>query len=500
MRRAWLALGVGLAAWACGAGASWGQPQLPWVVDEARAELGKVDPGLVPWFEQGLAASDQGNRAESVVWFQRVNERAPDIPAVLLRWCVEESRRKRNAAALPLCERALELRGSARDHAVLSWMWMRSDKTQRANTKRARWHALRAWELAPNDIIGPLAACEVALNVVELPLLERCTDALVKLAPDRKQTWVYVAYKGLMAQDPWMAQEGLDRALELGLAYKEAALIQAQIDQMMPGWYLVVRELLGMWVNAGLGWLALVGLIAPLRRRSLWAAQGGRPLGKAAAWAQRALLWLACVYGVLTGWLVGLSGAAMAGVGLWAAWDTLGAGALAGASLLVGILGAQVVRAVSVRPRAYVPLTREAHPGLWASVEAEAARAGVDAPSEVLEGVGLEVRVLPRATVLEVMQGLGGRALVVGLEGWRADPTAWGARLAGVLALEGAEAHDAGGRLTRAVLARWEERLSWWEPVGLAWWARLPLAWWVGLLRWLGAGALAWQARGRLGR
>jgi hypothetical protein len=133
-------------------------------------------------------------------------------------------------------------------------------------------------------------------------------------------------------------------------------------------------------------------------------------------------------------------------------------------------------------------------------VEAAAARAGVDAPSEVLEGVGLEVRVLPRATVLEVMQGLGGRALVVGLEGWRADPTAWGARLAGVLALEGAEAHDAGGRLTRAVLARWEERLSWWEPVGLAWWARLPLAWWVGLLRWLGAGALAWQARGRLGR
>jgi hypothetical protein len=212
------------------------------------------------------AAAKKGDHAAAARFFRALTAAAPQSAYGPRQLCVETEAAGDLPAAIVACRTAITREGSTV-----------ADYERFVTVALARKAALAPLERKEIEaVIGHVESeqpgatpnrlrCELAIRVADQKVLESCTAALVKLAPDDPQTVSYQWALALMVHDKAKATALIDRARALGMAPDGLARMERATGEMRN------RQLVRAAVLTATALLAVLALLA-LRARRLTSA------------------------------------------------------------------------------------------------------------------------------------------------------------------------------------------------------------------------------------
>jgi Zn-dependent protease with chaperone function len=387
-------------------------------------ELTAIDPTAVSLLEQAEAARLGEQTELARERYARLLDRVPGFVHAQRRLCSVESSLGNHDRAIALCREAVAQSESPENLTALAAALARI----RSYTE-AQELAGRATQADPSSPYAYGVLCGIAIELNDLPGLERCSDRLLDLAPDDMPTQLYAAIVAASYEQWSSAREHLDRAHDLGLPDDVYAEISASIDDAEPMWPKVL-EAAGIAVA---GWLVLMFLLIVvggiLSRLTLRAAtrvtktDARQPVHAAGATlraAYRNVLRLSCaVYYASLPLLLAII--LITGGGLIYAFFAAGRVPIKGV-LFIGIITAvsafAVIKSLFVRGDDSDPGTRlnlAEHPRLRVLLDEVAGKIGTRPVDSVYLTPGTDIAVLERGGVYRQLRGDSERCLILGL-------------------------------------------------------------------------------------
>jgi len=379
-------LGVVVLLWVSGAASATDRKDA--FDQKIEAELTALDPGALALFQQANAARDREDHRTAERLYGEVFARVPAFLHAERRRCGELSRLGERAAALPLCQDAVNKDPSGANLGALGIALIQLPKGEEpsgSDLDHAETALDRAAELEPKELYLAQAQCQLAFIQKSVPRLAACTARLQQLAPDDRST-IWSSWVLAMSENRFSdAQKLAKRAQSLHFPAQMVEQMQNQTEAAIPwttralSW---AELILGVWAALS-GFLVLTGMLLSritLRTAENWNAESAaRTRALRAIYKQVLLVCSALYYVSLPLVLVLAFGSAAAII-----YGMLAIGYIPiklGFVLVIGAFasGAAIIKSVTFRPREVDPgikvdLSRE--PALKATLVEVAERIG----------------------------------------------------------------------------------------------------------------------------
>ncbi len=394
-------------------------------------DLERFGPEAVELFKEVRAARRVRDDAETERFLILVRAHARGYAPITRRLCLTESRLYNRDEAIRLCKEAIAEGGTSKDHAALAFAYLEDEQDMGDSSAEdlplARASALKAVELSPDEPEGYLILCTIATRLRSAEELKVCSDALLRTAPDKISTHMFVARMGMIEGDLDGAKAALDRARELGLKDDIYLVFNADISAQRPFWFWWYRQVLVAIVLliAGMALLTFLGQRASrgaLAEAHALIDQGAAPGLLKRQRSHQRILWAACFWFVLTGALAALlvvGAVAVLCYGLVDArvvTEAQGWALAAGIGLVMLALARHALR--PIRPPAPgPPLDLEAHPRLRDLILNAALLTGNSPPDEVCLHPLAETTLVDIGSMTALLERPTSRCLVLGVGG-----------------------------------------------------------------------------------
>jgi Zn-dependent protease with chaperone function len=397
------------------------------------AELARVAPAALEDGRRGSEAYVAGRWQEAFDAYGRVVAAAPHFDHALRRQCRARLHLEDRSSAVPICRAALAAAATPANHlALAAALSTRSGSSPNIAEKAEAGRLARsALDADRDDVSTAQGACEVALRIQEVDLLETCSSRLLVLDPGTLPTEYFAMFTALVRERFGDARRHLAAARAAGLQPDDAKRLARLIEDREPlssRWGPVLLWTVGAWV-ALLGLLLVAGAVlsaVTLRGARRMATDRQRREGPATAvlrWLYAAVLGLTCFVYYLSLPVVALLVAA-AGYGAWLGFAAVGRVPvklvlIVAVTVLVSLwavlksLWACVMRRQDADPG--LRLGGEGHPRFGAALAQAASRVGTRPVDTVFLTPGTDAAVFERGGLARQLAGRSERCLILGV-------------------------------------------------------------------------------------
>ena len=400
-------------------------------------ELRGNNPEAALAFDQGIAAVVAGDAKAAEEAFARVLERAPTFTPALRERGYVLVHLERPVEAVRLGRKAVALDPSNENESALAFFLARDD--QGNHGREALALATKISARAPDDGRGLMLVCEAANAAHSVPDLKRCSEGLLRVAPDETNSQLFAIIAAIHSADPASARKHFERVRELGISPALDAKLTKAVEDceanegVLSKWGPLALKVLGGWLA---GFALLLGFSWILSRATLRLARRlspedrGQSQGALLRKVYGAVLHLSCFYYYLSLPLVLLIVVGSGG-GIIASFFMIGRipiqlVVIIGTAVLFtvwSVLKSLLVRTKDVDPGLRIELRK--HPKLAKVLEEVAARVGTRPVDCVYMTPQAEMAVTERGGLSRQLRGGNERCLVIGaalLDGMKLGP------------------------------------------------------------------------------
>lgn len=201
---------------------------------KAEQQLRALDPGAVGLWKQANAARDAEKHADAVRLYSELYARVPKFTHALRRMAHEELELGDSDSAMRHFRMAVDADPTAENLAGLASGLLQKKDAKPDDYSQAVTLAIEAEKLQPDDLFVLQTLAQAAVMTEDLPLIDRVTAKLEKLAPNESGTH-YLRFVSLAsAGDFGAARTSLDRARDLGLPAEAFESALTSLNEAMP--------------------------------------------------------------------------------------------------------------------------------------------------------------------------------------------------------------------------------------------------------------------------
>jgi Zn-dependent protease with chaperone function len=398
---------------------------------EITSELAAKNPEAADLFYRANRARESGDHKTASELYGRVRKMVPSFVHAIRRQGYEEQGLGNRERAISLCREAVAMVESPENLSALALALVLPSNDpaySAAANEEALQLAIRATNLAPDDVHSHTTLCRVALIKNDLVKLKESCSRLAVIAPNEVATHYYGAIAAVIEGRFDEALEKLKKARELGMAENDYEALVQKIEgarPWMPRLLSLATWTVSLWL-AGIVLLFTTGYLlscATLRlagRISTQSAGSAQGPGKSLRQIYGLVLSLTSVYYYLSIPIVILLVLGLGG-GLLYAFVAIGRVPVKLAVIILvlvlvtskSILKSLFVRAIDEDPGLRLNLAE--HPRIRGLLDEVAALVGTRAVDNVYLTPGTQVAVMERGSMLRQLAGKPERCLILGI-------------------------------------------------------------------------------------